>query len=422
MNPLPPRAGHALGLLVMLWVLPAGAVDIEAVEESVVRVLVVNSEEEVFSSSGFVVSPGQVVTNWHAVEGGKEHYVASRQVPDPVPAYVLWADPELDLAVLNAAGLDLPAAVLSGRDLKKGETVWAVGYPGVSDLGVRPSWSATVNRGVVGNFHRESWNHIFASHPPGRAVEIIQHDAAMNPGNSGGPLMDDCGRIIGVNTGLHPTAHGVFLALNITEAFERLVTSGVEFDLAEEQTCNGSKTGTASPGTGTTTGVVPGAEPLPQLQWLLLVLALVAVLAGFAFWGRKEFFDLRKLIREKNEAKPLPPLQPRQEKKVLLTFVGPDETWGRPDCEILESSGSVDKGGIVLGRHPELVDQLVSHPTVSRRHVRIFWKQGECFAEDMNSYRGTVVDGIRLKPFHPHALGPDDRISIGEIDIIVRAR
>ena len=423
MNPLlPPWAGWALGLLAMLWALPTGAADIEEVEESVVRVLVVGSEEEVFSGSGFVVSPGQVVTNWHVVEHGKKHYVASKQEPDPVPAYVLWAESGLDLAILDVAGLDLPAAVLSGRDLKKGETVWAVGYPGVSDLGVNPSLGATINRGVISNFHRESWNQVIASRPLGQPVEIIQHDAAINPGNSGGPLVDNCGRIAGVNVGGHPTAHGIFLALRITEAFERLRAYGIEFKLAEDQECNGNGPKTTPPSTGTTAGVVPDAVQLPQLPWLwpLLVLSLVAILISFAFWGRKEFFNLRKLIREKNEAKPLPFSQPRQEGKIVLTFVGPDKAWSRPNCEILESSGSVDKGGIVLGRHPELVDELISHRTVSRRHARIFWGQGKCFVEDMNSYRGTVVNGLRLKPFYPHTLSSDDRMLIGEITIIVR--
>ena len=397
-------AGLLFGLSALMWVAPLGATNFE--ESSVVRVVTVGSENEVFAGSGFVVSPKKVLTNWHVIRAGSQHYVVSKQTSDPIPAHVIWLEPELDLAILQAEELTQPAVVLTGRGLKKGETVWAIGYPEVSDLSEKISLSATFNRGVISNFHHEPWDRVIPTRPRGRAVEIIQHDAAINPGNSGGPLIDDCGRVVGVNTAGHPTAHGIFLALRITESFKMLRASGVDFKLDDDEIC---------------TSVFPNPER-PWVLWVLLAFFL-ALLFLLAFRRRERLFGQRernlqkKALRKKDTTDNPIPAEPPQE-EWTLAFIDPSRPGSDRLVNVLESKDSVEQGGVVFGRHPELVDELVEHATVSRRHARFFWERQRCFVEDLNSYRGTKVNDLRLKPFEPRALSPKDRITLGAIIIV----
>ena len=120
-------------------------------------------------------------------------------------AVVAGADPERDIAVLTPAALPslvLPATMGSAASLRVGDEVYAVGNP----LGLVGSMSA----GVVSGLERDFT-------PPGRGQmlrDLIQFDAAVNPGNSGGPLLDQGGRVVGIVIGLaNPTGQEVFIGL-----------------------------------------------------------------------------------------------------------------------------------------------------------------------------------------------------------------
>ncbi|KYK48503.1 S1C family serine protease [Bradyrhizobium diversitatis] len=161
-----------------------------------------NGRERGGLGSGIVISPdGLVLTNSHVVGTSKE--IRLRDVEGHVgEAQVLGVDPDTDLALLRANGVrHLPYAALgNSKTLRRGQLVIAIGNP----LG----FESTVTAGVVSALGRSIRS------VSGRTIEdVIQTDAALNPGNSGGPLVSSNAEVIGINTAIINGAQGICFAV-----------------------------------------------------------------------------------------------------------------------------------------------------------------------------------------------------------------
>lgn len=157
--------------------------------------------------SGIIVdSKGYILTNAHVVgDGGAQNITVMFENGDKKPAKILWSEKVLDLAVVKVEGSNYPAADIGNSDaLDIGELAVAIGNP----LGL--DFERSVTSGIISGLNRtiqiDQYN---------KVENLIQTNAAINSGNSGGPLLNNKGEVIGINTLKLQAAEGLGFAIPI---------------------------------------------------------------------------------------------------------------------------------------------------------------------------------------------------------------
>jgi S1-C subfamily serine protease len=384
----------------------------EELEPSVVHVYAVGPDGT-RSGTGFVVDRrGHIVTNNHVVSGYEEatwKLRVGRSGAEPEqawPATLVAAFPHEDLAILKIDEVDLPPAVLSeagGSRPMKGVAVYAIGFPEVGGRLGRIE-EASFTAGSVSRVFKGKWSR------DAEEILIIQHTAATNPGNSGGPIVNGCGQVVGVNTQrelaiiVGPTGlpimtdviQGVFFASHVSALINRLEELGIAY-AGSPKVCR------------TFFGLASTNYPL-----LASVATILLLCAGFgAVFARRRAAPLRRAWRVPPPSAPGP--KPRR-----WQMIGSLSN-GRPiGFTITETEIGQSERGLVIGSDP-LCDRPVHDPSVSYRHARLVPTAEGIGVKDMDSAGGTTVDGVPVRPDGAAVpLRAGSVLTIGDVRLQVR--
>ena len=419
------RSGLSLLLCAAnLFVLTPAVAQPPVSETAVVRVVVATESSEgtrYATGSGFLVNDTHIVTNEHLVSvpgSSSELFVVFPDRDTPEAVQLVWSNPELDLAVLSyAGGVAQNALPIAATEPTRGAEVFALGYPGPADVGsLGAAASSTLTEGIVSRpANMARWGRAGTA-----AARVIQHTAAIHPGSSGGPLVNRCGGVVGVNTrGVQSdirdeegevvgktTAQDIFFALSVSELSAELRRRGVDFSLADK--CE-SDAGTA-----------------PSRSSLIGLLLVTFLAAGVWLLVRR---SRPRPFGGTDPTRPVHPVGDQQAPAQLpgrvedgrsisgptalpatARFVGQT---GAPDLSLPFAALEHARHGISFGRNRRLVDRVVNDPALSRRHFRISLESGRLFVEDLSSTHGTFVNGMRLKPYHARRLDDGDTVRAG---------
>ena len=404
-----------IGVLISTHCMQSSALDdpIAVADRSVVRVIVRYGKtfgEGTGEGTGFVVSSdGFVVTNNHVISRPGEMFVMVKQAnaskPMLLPAQLAWTSEAYDLALLKVPNLQKPSLTISDQLPTKGSKVFAIGYPGVADrLLDRPDANlnsfaeSTVSEGVIGRIFSASWLE------NGEQINILQHGAAINRGNSGGPLLDSCGHLVGVNTQKEVgsivgdaqrgpaviQADGIFYASHVAVLIRELKNKGLALSI--------DSTG-CGPTNPQASAIAPStsASKQPQNDWLLFSLVGAAILVAslsliVAF--RKRTIVQETFTRYRRRSDPTPVNQPLAKTNLTLVLRGQGST--SQMIRVLIDVRQCTNKTLVVGRDSEQCDVLIDDPTVSKRHASIRRVNGQWMLSDLGSRNGTAIDGVSI--------------------------
>ena len=343
-------------------------------------------------------APKYLLTNHHVIEDfialGSGELVEHPEIPFPfrsgirvyfssedyVEAYLVTSDSVKDFALLRIdtpTDKRIPLKLRVPEDDMVGDTIYTVGYPGLADNGYIDSvssWSisdATVNKGVISRLSTTS----------GTGVRNIQTDAIIMPGNSGGPMVDETGAAIGLNTFfISNESDKIYYAVNIDEVIPTLKVHEVPYEMA--------------------------SDGLP-IVIIIAIAAAVVVIAVVVI----VILSSKKKKAAKAPAAPAAPVTP-----VTPTSTGSDLRFQCLQGAFAGQRFSIANQSVRIGRDPGRNDLVYPTGTqgISGVHCMLYLEGGRLFIKDLGSTYGTyIMPGRKLQPNVPFQLNVGDKFCLG---------
>lgn len=399
-------------------------------DKSVGRVLNLANGNLQGTGSGFIF--GQTgeqrlfLTNHHVIDGGDSFVVGFLvdEKPRIYTARVVAISVVVDLAVMllepDQEGFHQhrPLPIARGKQ-GKGVFVGAIGYPGLSEAlsndGLRnPAYFETTL--TIGNISKVS-NGSFGD---GGEFEIVQHTAAVNPGNSGGPLIDECSAVVGVNTlvpalreGQRSVPQGTFWSSSNRTIADFLQEKNFSFNRNKEA-CNTAAqqqprrdpeiADRQNPDTSGSTDEGQSSEA--SNRRIYMVAALGGVLVLFA----SVFVIVGKNASSGSSATSKPSKSNHQGGAPLLSIqIG--------NVRKLVNDEQL-RLGFTIGRDPGS-DLEIDHRDISRRHARVSVKDRKLMIEDLSSSNGTTVGGKKLKPGNQKHINSSSDVALANLPLVL---
>jgi hypothetical protein len=391
--------------------------------------------------TGFVINDqGDVVTNNHVVRPSKDQLEGWIPVPETMTLFVLdggvtreharaatlvWASAEKDLAVVRVPGLRRPALTISTPEPDKGARIYALGFPGVADIGhsdelPESALNPTLTDGIVSRVFRDHW--------PGATapISIVQHQASINGGSSGGPLLNACGQVVGVNTaGKAQYSYAVHVAALVEALKEKAIPFSATAEPCAPATAQPapvpapSSPSAETPAVGAVTRASePGGAPYGLAIFGAGILATVAIVLAL----RRPREQIVRVVERMSRVRDAMAGRSSAVKRVSdgrgWVLAGFDSSGRTVRLDVVAATLDGAPRGLGIGRDTRIVELVIGDPSVSRCHARIrLAGEKQLLLEDLDSTQGTTVDGQPLAPFVPTELRDHAKIGLGRAQL-----
>jgi len=461
-----------------------------------VRIIVANKSGRSVgygSGSGFYIGDEYIITNHHVIaKANTGKLVVARRIDDHTveirDARVIWKDHEVDIAILKVPGITCEVQTLSEAPIEKGSRAFAIGYPtsadasrrggsakmgkievdfvnlvyssrrGIlenADQGLVQFLDATVSSGEIRKVLTRKWQPNYKTE-----LEVLDHDVNIGHGNSGGPLFDECGRIIGINTqGLDAgSIKGLSLADNvknssrITELIKVLNSQSITATTTSEPCI------LATPSTNitnTSTGIdwkiwlVLGLVGLAAVASLIVAMFKKPATESYTHYLKRVSGVSRINARPASSgpsweggkivdssapqqsaspqgpppiSPPSPTPAPAPTTSKSWTIQGNNPEPGKsPNIHFQLTSEQFERygGEITLGRKPGAAHLVIDNTSISKAHAVITPQGSTLTVRDNNSSNGTKVNGNRISPGQSATLNAGDKLQLGEVSMTI---
>lgn len=386
---------------------------VEDAQNSVVRVFTLDTKGSGGKGSGFAVGAKDedveyIVTNYHVVEGYfNDAYVTVTDINGGIKAGVIYYDANNDFAILKLSEKltnRKPIALLSPKELHKSQDIYCIGFPGLSDdmsMSGNPSLESrikdmTITNGTVSNNEYTNSN----------GTACILSDAKINGGNSGGPMVDEYGQAVGINT----------FTIGYVESGTNNMTLAVSMDYVMDALDDLNITyikGSANMGSGSAVAAI----------LVVIILAAVVVIVIVVKNNKKAAAVTSGTSSNSNNGGSsnnnggggYVPIQPTMQRKLVVT------------CERgpLKGQSVSSYSSIRVGRNPSACQLAFpdTTPGVSKMHCELTLTPGGAIVNDLGSTYGTYLsDGKKLMPGERRNVGSNGIVLLGSDKVILSVK
>lgn len=374
------------------------------------------------TGTGFLINAeGYLLTNNHVIAAAKRGVQTQLLVVDGDsaieenlrPAQLIWTSESQDIAIIKVEGLSNRPVIKFANEMPPfGNDIFAIGYPAVTNS------HRLDERNIEAVITKGSLSVIINEGVRGIATKVLQHDVAVNPGNSGGPLVNACGDVIGINTQAISIdggrgIQGVFYASHSDAAMKALAENNIRFE-RNTATCQTA----IARATDAANEAADKAKDQSQYGIIASVFGILVALVAIVFSMRKSrqtvvrsVESYTQYLRRGGKARPsiVPkPVTPTQQKPKSPT---PSKQWTlsgqviatKEPLELVLTAVEL-RQGVTIGRSQQLCDYSIPEKKLSRKHIRLSLQNNELQIADLNSANSTYIDKHRVKPNAPQLL------------------
>ncbi len=388
-------------------------------ERDTLRVIVPINEHNISTGSGFIINKdGYVITNNHVTRDNRGLIILKNKYDEYKDITLIKTYPKHDITILKINNYNKGTffKLQKPSTIKKGQDINTLGFPGGADLLEGLSFNATLSEGIIAKIDRATQGDF----PPN--YKFVQISATINKGNSGGPLFNNNGSIVGINTlgNGSPEVQGIFWAIHVEELIKVLKENDIKY------TIDGSS-----------------LKRIEMIWIAFAALALVVLILFFILSRRKQETptidedEMSRLVRDKmkkyggdssseeyteeeymdesyyQEDEPRDTVvmgKPRESTHLMRIVLTPTQG-------TLPTITSANDEPITVGRG-ESCDIVISHAHISKEHLYLIIEKYKVKVIDLGSTNGTYIDGQKLEPHKKYALQAGQQLIIGSEDII----